>query len=131
MLKKTSEELRTEYMSLVAEAKECIKIAEEGKKAEKRLSELRDWRGAYQRGLINLAKIEYEDSLLPEFNDRFLIKSIDNKWIYLREKGYLISTREFKLSNGWPKSSRDGYGKIDAELALKIWKDHLLKNDKK
>jgi hypothetical protein len=113
---------------LIAELKAIeVKLAEVSE-LEKRRNELRGDRCSRDSGEITEAKIAYEDSLNPIFKEAgkrscvLRIVSVDSKWISLKYDGIPdTSTTRYKISNGWPEESRDGYGAIDIELALKIW----------
>lgn len=130
---KATEELQKELNALLKEHREIKEFLSMVKLKEDRLRVLSDtWHNG--KGLISKKKMEVVDSMLPLFDDSSyvnrLIESISEKWISIKGEGF-SGTKQYKVINGWPKGSRDGYGAIDYEKAIRIWSGHLNKGSAK
>jgi hypothetical protein len=119
------------YDALIAERDSIRAKIAEAEALKPRLDELEDsntWRD--RKGLITYAKQALEDSKRPVYDkgrwaaDTRRIVAIDAKWVTLSRDGSNNAPIRYKITNGWPERSRDGYGKIDVEKALAIWAEH-------
>lgn len=94
---------------------------------EERLKQLRDDWGS--QGKITQARLAIRDAAFPIFDPKggwskpIRIIAVDSKWVSIREDSRNEITR-YRIFDGAKERTRGGWGKIDIQKALTIWKEH-------
>lgn len=129
------EDAYKEYLSLLEEKENCIKILSEAEKAKNRLRELA---GEYSKlGLLRKQRQRCKELTFPIYDDSSSgwgsrirrIISVDAKWISLKSDGQEEFIR-YKRDTGKIERGRENCQTIDVAKSLEIWDARTVYDDK-